>query len=201
MNDTGCRPLTESEFQAIVDALVGKYRLRNAALLTLGRYTGYRISDMLSLQVSDIWNGTSIRKSVTVARVNMKFRRSGRTVPLHHRAQSALQNWLAESGMTGASHTMWPVFLSRKSKSFPRKMTPTGAWMMLQEAAKRAKVSTERLGLHSLRKQFAIAMWESPYVQKDMARMSRLLGHADFSSTIRYLQFTDGSLESAVLAA
>jgi len=201
MNDTGCRPLTDSEFLAILGALEGKYRLRNAALLTLGRYTGYRISEMLSLQVSDIWDGNSIRKSVTVGRINMKFRRAGRTVPLHHRAQSALLEWLLAVGMTDTNHSMWPVFFSRKSKSFPRKMTPTGAWMMLQDAAKRAKVSTERLGLHSLRKQFAVAMWESPYVQKDMARMSRLLGHADFSSTIRYLQFMDGSLESAVLAA
>ena len=80
-------------------------------------------------------------------------------------------------------------------------MTPISAWRIVQEAAIQAGISTERLGTHSFRKQFAMAMWESEYVQKDTAKMARLLGHAHFSSTIRYLQFVDGSLEAAVLTA
>ncbi len=40
-----------------------------------------------------------------------------------------------------------------------------------------------------------------PFVNGDMAKMARLLGHANFSSTLRYLEFLDGSLENAVMAA
>ena len=201
MNNTGCRPLTDSEFDAILNVLNGNFRLRNAALLTLGRYTGYRISEMLSLKVEAVWDGYLMRNSVSVVRENMKYKRVGRTIPLHRRAQNAIQEWLVESRMTDPKFATWPLFFSRKSKQFPREMSPANAWIILHCAAIRARVSTKNLGLHSLRKQFALAMWESRFVQKDMAKMSRLLGHSDFSSTIRYLQFLDGSLESAVLAA
>jgi len=100
--------------------------------------------------------------------------------------------------MTGPDWQESPLFPSRKGTA---PMTGISAWRILQEAAIAARISTERLGTHSFRKQYAMALWESKWVQKDMAKMSRLLGHAHFSSTIRYLQFVDGSLEAAVLGA
>ena len=198
MQDTGCRPTTPEEFNAIIGGLNGKFRTRNQALFTLARYTGYRVSELLSIQVSQVWDGKSMRSSVTVSRENMKGKRFSRTMPLHHIATEALYIWIKESGMTAPEFGKNPLFPSRKGTD---SMTPISAWRILQEAAIRSGISTERLGTHSFRKQFSSAMWESPYVQKDVAKMSRLLGHAHFSSTIRYLQFIDGSLESAVLAA
>jgi hypothetical protein len=42
-------------------------------------------------------------------------------------------------------------------------------------------------------------MWDSPIVNRDMAKMARLLGHQNFSNTLRYLEFAD-ELDKAVLA-
>ena len=164
----------------------------------MARYTGYRISELLSICVGDVWDGQSMRSSVTVSRENMKGKRFSRTMPLHQIASEALYIWIKAAGMTAPEFGKSPLFPSRKGTA---SMTPISAWRILQEAALLAGISTERLGSHSFRKQFSITMWESKFVQKDMAKMSRLLGHAHFSSTIRYLQFVDGSLEAAVLAA
>jgi site-specific recombinase XerD len=198
MQYTGCRPTTPEEFDALIGALNGQFRTRNAALFTLARYTGYRISELLSIKVGQVWDGQSMRASVTVSREKMKGKRFSRTLPLHRIAAQSIYFWIKEAGKTGPEWQEFPLFSSRKGT---RAMTPITAWRILQDAASRALISTERLGMHSFRKQFAMTMWESEYVQKDMAKMSRLLGHAHFSSTIRYLEFGNGILESAVLAA
>jgi hypothetical protein len=44
-------------------------------------------------------------------------------------------------------------------------------------------------------------MWASPQVNGDMAKMARLLGHQNWSNTLRYVEFLDGSLSRAVRAA
>ena len=51
----GCRPLTESEVPAVIDAITGRYRLRDRALMVLGLKTGLRISELLSLRLSSVW--------------------------------------------------------------------------------------------------------------------------------------------------
>ena len=198
MQNTGCRPLTKTEFDTLIAALNGRFRTRNEALFTLARYTGYRISELLSIKIFQVWDGKSMRNSVTVSRENMKGKRFSRSLPLHKCASEALYLWIKEAGMTGPDWQKSPLFPSRKGTA---SMTAISAWRILQETAIEAGISTERLGTHSFRKQYSMTLWESPWVQKDMAKMSRLLGHAHFSSTIRYLQFVDGSLEAAVLAA
>jgi len=198
MQNTACRPTTSKELDAIIGVLSGRFRARNEALFKLARYTGYRVSELLSIRVSQVWDGQSMRSSVTVSRENMKGKRFSRTMPLHQIASEALYIWIKAAGMTAPEFGKSPLFPSRKGTA---SMTPISAWRILQEAAIGAGISTERLGTHSFRKQFATSLWTSPYVDKDMAKMSRLLGHAHFSSTIRYLQFVDGSLEAAVLAA
>ena len=198
MLDTGCRPLTAEEFDKITNSLKGEFRSRNKALFTLARYTGYRIAELLSLRVGDVYDGNVIRKSVSVSRENMKGKHIGRTLPLHHIAAEALHEWITVAGLTALEMAQHPIFPSRKGDSA---ITSTAAWMILQKTALQAGVDLDRLGTHSFRKLFATTMWSSPFVNRDMAKMSKLLGHTHFSSTIRYLQFVDGSLESAVLAA
>lgn len=80
-------------------------------------------------------------------------------------------------------------------------MSTVQVWSILKTAAKKAGVDAERVASHSMRKTFASRMWVSPFVDKDMSKMARLLGHQNFSNTLRYLQFLDNSLEEAVLAS
>ena len=50
-----------------------------------------------------------------------------------------------------------------------------------------------------MRKTFATKAWNSQFVAGDMAKMAKLLGHKNWSNTLRYISFLDGSLDKAVM--
>ena len=195
MNQAGCRPLTDSEVTTLLSGFQGRYALRDQALVVLGVHTGYRVGELLSLRIADVWSGTEVRSSVTVARRWMKGGKRGRTVPLHERAKTALQAWILASGMDTDSFWDWPLFPCQH-KCHP--ISRQHARRILVLAAEAAGVDSDRLATHTLRKTFARRLWDSPTVGKDPARMARLLGHTNWSNTLRYLEFTD--LDAAVLA-
>ena len=164
--------------------------------MRLGQYTGFRISEILSLRVNDVFDGTEVRGSVTVKKAWMKGKRADRTMPIHSVAKEALLDWIRVSGFWHpCAKNAW-LFPGRNStKAF----TPRAFFAGIHAAAESAGVDEKRLGTHSLRKSFASALWDSPFVDRDLVKMSKLLGHANPANTIRYLEFLDGSLEAAVL--
>jgi len=197
MNYTGCRALSEEEVSRVANSFCGRYAARDRALFLLGIHTGFRVSELLALQVLDVWDGAEIGYNVTVRRAYMKGRRASRSVPIHRRARKALADWMAcrwarAELMVGEM----PLFPRQRTN---RAMTPHQVRAILKEAARRAGIQLARVATHSMRKTFATRMWRSPFIDRDMAKMARLLGHENFSNTLRYIQFLDGTLEQAVL--
>jgi integrase/recombinase XerD len=195
MQNTGCRPLSDDELLRVLANCRGRYPLRDQALITLGVYTGYRIGELLGLFVEDIFSSSGVLSKVTVQKSKMKGGRRARTVPLHARAKAAVEAWILSAGLDSQKHQKWPLF-PRQTRCKP--LTRHQARRIIVKAAIAGGVEPERIATHTLRKTYARRLWESPLVGKDPARMARLLGHTDWSNTLRYLQFTD--LEAAVLA-
>jgi len=193
--NTGCRPLTDLEISALLAGCQSRYALRDRAFITLGIYTGYRAGELLSLTVGDVWSGTAIHAAVTVGKNAMKGRNSSRTVPLHSNAKLALEHWIIAAKLTNLRFQHWPLF-PRQRRCRP--MTRHQSRNIIRRAAEKAGIELQRVANHTLRKTFARRLWDSPHVGKDPARMARLLGHTNWSNTLRYLQFTD--LEVAILA-
>ena len=197
MDYTGCRALTDIEVENICSAFSGKYRLRDRAIFMLGIYTGFRISEILSLKIQDVLSGSRIRNSVTVQRAFMKGKKSGRTMPLHARAQSGIKEWIDSiAGMN--SDGCSPLFPCQRTQ---KRLSPRTFWGNLKYAASHAGVSTCGIGTHSMRKSFTSRLWSSELIGKDLAKMAKLLGHRDPANTLRYIQFLDNSLTDAVLSA
>jgi site-specific recombinase XerD len=161
----------------------------------MGIYTGFRIGELLALELKDIWSGTDVFPSVTVRASNMKGRKYSRTVPLHERAREALRDWILAMQSMGMVSARQPIFPRQRRH---RSLTRHQARRIILAATTRAGVTTYRVATHTLRKTFARRLWNSPLVQKDPAKMARLLGHANWSNTLRYLEFDD--LEAAILA-
>jgi len=196
MNYTGCRPLSDDEIERILSECHGRYASRDRLLILLGVYTGFRISEILSLCISDVWDGTHARSSVRVAAGFMKGKRYSRVMPLHARVRGAIKAWLWENGQMTLSYDDPPLFPSQQtSRALSRRQVVD----ILIGAAERAGIDSDRIATHSLRKSFARRMWESPLVERDPAKMARLLGHSNWSNTLRYLEFAN-ELEAAVLA-
>lgn len=196
MNYSGCRPLSDDEITLFIDACDGRYRARDVTLITMGIYTGFRIRELLSLRVNDIWDGTQVTRQVHIAKGFMKGRSKSRTMPLHENVRDVLSSYLQSTRMWHPLYSDWPLF---HSQGRPTPLSTRQAFDIVVHAAAKAGLDIERIGTHTLRKTFARRMWVSPLVNKDPARMARLLGHDNWGNTLRYLEFAD-ELEAAVLA-
>jgi len=197
MDYTGCRALSNEEIDILCSAFGGKYRLRDRAIFQIGIFTGFRISEILSLKICDVLRNGEVRESVTVNKAWMKGRKESRTTPLHSCARAAIRDWI--DSLHGENQLAESPLFPRQGTNM--RLSPKTYWTILKSAASKAGVPTERIGTHSMRKSFASRMWHSPFVNGDIAKMARLLGHRDPTNTLRYIEFMDGSLEMAVLAA
>src|SRR5688500_17340356 len=90
----GSRPLNSEEIASVLNSFTGAYAARGRALFLLGLKTCFRISELLSLQVKDVWQGGKVVAAVAVARKRMKAKVAARKVPLHPEAAQAIQDWL-----------------------------------------------------------------------------------------------------------
>jgi integrase/recombinase XerD len=196
MNYTGCRPITLTELPLILAACTGRYASRDRSLILTGAYTGYRIKELLAITVGDVFDGRRVSDQVTVQRGFMKGKARSRTMPLHERVREAIGEWLAEYLVGLDDIASRPLFPRQRTRNA---MSRSKAADLIKTAAEKAGLDTRRLSCHSTRKHFALRMWNSPIVNKDMAKMARLLGHENFSNTLRYLEFAD-DLERAVLS-
>lgn len=195
MNSTGCRPLTNNEWQQVLAGLTGRHCIRDAALIVLGTKSGFRIAELLSLRVRDVVKDGEIRESVTVHAQQMKGHAKARTVPLNPKAADALRQWLVFSGMFDLQHLDCALF---PRQGHAVSMTTRRAYGIIISAVSAVGISTDRVGTHSLRKTFATSCWQHPAVNGDTVKMAKLLGHKNFNNTLKYIEFLDGSLETTI---
>lgn len=188
----GCRPLQAHEVVEVARSFGGRYQWRDQALFLVGLYTGFRITELLSLRWCDCLQHGQIAASLTVPRRHMKNQQQGRTVVLHPHAREALWRWYQDD--QPATDTLY-VFRSRKGHNKP--LTRQSAWQILMDAYRSCQMSG-RLGTHSLRKTFAMVVHE--HLGRDLYRTQQALGHANISSTIHYLPRAEAEIQQAILS-
>jgi integrase len=201
----GCRPLTEAEVALLRQSFGGRYARRDQALFLLGVKSGFRISELLSLRVSDVWRGQQAVERVTVPRRHMKRQTEGRTVLLHPEARAALAAWLADLQAAGPCAAATYVFQSRKGSNRP--ISRRQALRILREVYQ-ANELTGPLGTHTMRKTFANQVYRYLCQRRaagepiDPFRMtSKALGHRSITSTDGYLSFLEADIDEAILAS
>jgi integrase len=201
----GCRPLTEAEVALVRRSFGGRYARRDQALFVLGVKSGFRISELLALQVGDVWQGQHVVERVTVRRRHMKNKTEGRTILLHPEARAALAAWLGELQAAGPCPGTTYVFQSRKGPNRP--ISRRHALRVLREVYD-ANELTGPLGTHAMRKTFANHVYQQLCQRRaagealDPFRMtSKALGHRSITSTDGYLSFLEADIEAAILAS
>lgn len=177
----GCRPLTIEEQKEIRDSFHGRHATRNKLIFTLGVHTGFRISELLSIRVKDVWNGSGPRESVQVRRASMKGRKNGRIVPLNAVARRAISEYMDEYAL--------PV----NSPLFPSQMNPKQPFNRQRAHAILSEVFTGcgldgSTATHSLRKTFAWAVYK--VTGGNIHAVQQMLGHANIATTVSYLGFS-----------
>jgi integrase len=190
----GCRPLSEEEVERTLACFEGPYANRDRALFLLGVKSGFRISELLSLQLRDVMPRGKLVERVTVQRRHMKKKLEGRTVLLHPDAKGVLCAWLEELREAGYMTSDVYVFQSRKGRN--RALSRVQAYRILQEAFEKAGLHGS-LGTHSMRKTFANRVYER--LDKDLLKTQRALGHRNINSTVSYLSFREEDIDEAIL--
>lgn len=188
----GARPLSNQEVKVVSQSFSGAYAARDKALFLVGLRTGFRISELLSLKVEDVWKAGKVVATLHVARKAMKGKIASRTVPLHPEAARAIEGWLE---VMGTHRPDAPLFESqRKGKALDR----TQAYRILQTAYQANELGG-KLGSHAMRKTFAHGVYEK--LGHDLVKTQRALGHKNITSTVSYLGFgTDAEVEEAILS-
>ena len=187
----GCRPLTDSEIATVKGAFV---RTRDKALFILGLKTGLRISELLSLEVNDVYQYERLCDVVYVERKHMKKKLEGRAIPLHQDAKDALNVWIKELEKAGKAGPSNPLFRSRKGQ---RAITRVQAFRVLTEVYE-ANGLMGKLGTHSMRKTFADRIYDR--LGRDLIKVQRALGHRCINSTVSYLSFREEEITEAILS-
>jgi site-specific recombinase XerD len=188
----GSRPLSRIQVKAILKATDS---IREKALLTLGFATGYRISELLSLTVADIYTNGVIHSHVTVKASNTKTKQ-GRTVLLNSDAKKALSvlvTWLKAKGLDDTA----PLFVSRKHTNGFAAITRQQAGRLLKDlfalVGEFGNVST-----HTMRKTFAKAIYDMTGGKIELVQQA--LGHRSIAATIAYLSFNSDTIDNAITA-
>ncbi len=146
---------------------------RDYAMLALLYATGLRVTELVSLKLSD----------VDLSRGFLSTRGKGskdRVVPMGTRALEALQLYLAQSRPDLLKGFYSPfLFLGKVDKP----MTRQGFWLLLRNYAQLAGIQ-KSVSPHQLRHSFATHLVERG---ADLRAVQAMLGHADLSTTQIYM--------------
>lgn len=192
------RSLNRSEQAEITAALD---HARDRLLFLLGVHSGFRIHELLSARVCDVWTENRPATELTIARRQLKGGTSARarrvrsrTTPLHPSVQAAIRVYVQER--FGASPVRADEFLFKSRKGPNMAITPRHAWRIIKAAA-RAAGFPDRVGTHSMRKTFARAIYDRS--GHDLILTQRALDHRSVMTTSRYLESTADDVASAIL--
>jgi len=185
----GRRSLTALEERLLL-SVVRELNPRDRALITLQWFSGFRIHEVLSLTLGDVFRHGRVIEQIGVAPRHLKGKR-GRTrwVPVLPEMRRALESLLAWFALRYEFDPQLPLFLSRENgeEGGARALSTESARRILHRAFRAAGIENDgRLGTHSLRKTFARKVYEAS--GHNLIVVKSALHHRDVSVTQAYLE-------------
>jgi integrase/recombinase XerD len=189
------KPISEKEVIRLLAAVEGHEppARRDRAILELLYGTGARISEIVTLSISDV----DIQESLL--KVFGKGKKE-RIVPLGRYAVEAINEWLSPEGRGAFEPDLWAsrtdseaLFLNRRGHRLSRQ----GGWGIVKKYGSRVGLGSG-LSPHTLRHSCATHMLEHG---ADIRTVQELLGHASISTTQIYTQVSRDQLIHAYRSA
>jgi len=157
---------------------------RNYALVVVGACTALRISDLLGLKWTDVYEeeAGTFRSHVTLTE---KKTGKEKTIALNYKAIAALRQYYPhrQGGYIFSSN--------RKDKAISR----VQAWRIIHEAVEAVKI-VGKISCHSLRKTFGYFAWKAGVMP---VMLMQIFNHSSFKITSRYLGITQEDIDSVYL--
>ena len=192
----GTRPLDNDEIRRVSACFTGTFAVRNRALFMVGVSSGGRISELLSLQIGDVYQNKKPVSDLLYSKSIVKGGEVSRSVPVNadgRKAIDELVNWHREHYRSVASKR--PLFPSRHNAGTVPMHRQT-AHAILKTAFMEAGLNGH-IATHSLRKSFAQRLYDKT---GDIYLVQELLGHRNISTTQKYLGVNYADAKAAVEA-
>jgi len=153
---------------------------RDKAMLELLYATGIRVSELISLNISDINIEAGFIKCIKGSRERM--------IPIGSIAIAALQEYLIKSrNFLVQSENEKALFVNVNGK----RLTRQGFWKIIKQYKNQAKINKD-ITPHTLRHSFAAHLLENG---ADLRSIQEMLGHSDISSTQIYAQIAKNKIK------
>lgn len=157
---------------------------RNYALIILGLNTALRISDILRLHVSDVWD---FEKSRFKTHIEITEGKTGKQTAVYTNKEVRLA--LEKCGLKEKEKDAF-LFESHKYKNNP--LSRYQAYRIIKKAAVYAGIP-EHISCHSLRKTFGYHAWKQ---KVPPAMLVDIYNHSSYRITKRYLGITQDDKDS-----
>ena len=188
------QPFSQADVLAIRGKLTSKREWRDLAMFETAISTALRGCDLIALRVGDVLDGSgSVSSKATVRQC-----KTGKlvAVPLTLTAREAISRLLHEAKLMETRDA--PVFQSESNFKKGAPISPTAFRRRVKVWADLAgHVDKTRFSGHSTRRTLAAHIYART---KDIASVSRLLGHASAQHTMDYLNVSDDSAHALALA-
>jgi len=145
-----CRHFTTAELSLLSTTPNPQHRL----LITVGCNTGFRICELLSLRIKDVFDGNVVLSHVMVSKENMKGSRYSRTIKLNTRTQHEITSFLSGSAY------LPDQYLFRSRQGVNKSWSTCQAWRIIRRICRDLHIEGN-IGTHSLRKTFAMSIYSA----------------------------------------
>lgn len=160
--------------------------IRDKAMLELIYATGIRVSELISLKVSDV--------NIKNKYISIKGIRNERIIPFGNVAKQAIDNYLLNARKNLINNDEIDLLFTNLSGD---KMSRQGFWKIIKAYGKEAEIKKE-ITPQILRHSFAIHMMENG---ADIHSVQELLGHSDVATTQVYMQGRTKKLRDVYMEA
>ena len=174
--------LTLDESISLLNAIDGKFKERDYCIITLFLNCGMRLSELVSLNLSDIRSNNTI---VVTGKGNKE-----RTVYLNEACVDAINAYLPFRPVDGVKDKN-ALFISRQKG----RISPKTVQYIVKSTLEKAGLGDRDLSTHKLRHTAATLMYQHGNV--DVLAIKEILGHESLSTTQIYTHIMDEQLKKA----
>ena len=161
--------------------------VRDYLMFMVGISSALRISDILMLKVSDVWDGNKIP---TCIRVRENKTDKLKTFPITKNLEGAIRTYIQEYNPISLDTYL---FVSRKGNNTP--ITRQQAHIIISNASKAVGI-TDTISTHSMRKTWGYWAYKSGV---SLAQIMEALNHPNIKETKRYLGITQDDLNEVYI--
>ncbi len=176
----------KKQLKELADYFLQKGQFRNYTMVIMGTYTALRISDLLRMKWSDVYDE---ERGVFQNHVTIMEQKTGKTKTIALNPQ-----------ILGALRQLYPhrkcEFIFANNRKNAKAISRVQAWRIIHAAVAAIGIAG-RIACHSLRKTWGYHAWTSGSVSPVI--IMEVYNHSDYKITKRYLGVTQDDLDKAYL--